>query len=175
MSAKKSNDEIAREVLQGKWGNGAERQRRLKEAGYDYSEIQYKANQTLNSSNSNKSSEQNRIKSDINSYESEKANYSSDLNNYNVSLNYIKQLIDNLTEVKKKTNISKDYSKKFYVVNGISVEDKNFQEIIEEANDIQNKLKQLSKEVSNEIKKLEEKIRTLDSKISTLQRQYNNL
>jgi N-acetylmuramoyl-L-alanine amidase len=37
---KKSNEEIAREVLQGKWGNGAERKKRLADAGYDYSKIQ---------------------------------------------------------------------------------------------------------------------------------------
>ncbi len=38
--AKKSNEEIAREVLAGKWGNGAERKQRLAKAGYDYKTIQ---------------------------------------------------------------------------------------------------------------------------------------
>ena len=38
--AKKSVDEVAREVIQGKWGNGAERKKRLTEAGYDYNEVQ---------------------------------------------------------------------------------------------------------------------------------------
>ena len=38
--AKKSNEEIAREVLQGKWGNGAIRKKRLRDAGYNYSVIQ---------------------------------------------------------------------------------------------------------------------------------------
>ncbi len=38
--AKKSNEEIAREVLQGKWGNGATRKKKLTNAGYDYSAIQ---------------------------------------------------------------------------------------------------------------------------------------
>ena len=37
---KKSNEEIAKEVIQGKWGNGATRKKKLKEAGYDYSAIQ---------------------------------------------------------------------------------------------------------------------------------------
>mgnify|MGYP000584407430 FL=1 len=37
---KKSVDEIAGEVIQGKWGNGAERKKRLTEAGYDYNEVQ---------------------------------------------------------------------------------------------------------------------------------------
>lgn len=38
--AKKSNAEIANEVIAGKWGNGAERKERLSDAGYNYSEIQ---------------------------------------------------------------------------------------------------------------------------------------
>jgi GH25 family lysozyme M1 (1,4-beta-N-acetylmuramidase) len=37
---KKSNEEIAKEVLDGLWGNGDERKRRLTEAGYDYNAIQ---------------------------------------------------------------------------------------------------------------------------------------
>ena len=37
---KKSNEEIAKEVLQGKWGNGADRKKKLKAAGYDYNAIQ---------------------------------------------------------------------------------------------------------------------------------------
>lgn len=37
---KKSNEEIAKEVLAGKWGNGAVRKKRLKDAGYNYSVIQ---------------------------------------------------------------------------------------------------------------------------------------
>ena len=42
--AKKSVDEIAQEVLQGKWGNGADRKARLTAAGYDYSAIQNAVN-----------------------------------------------------------------------------------------------------------------------------------
>lgn len=41
---KKSVDEIAREVIQGKWGNGADRKKRLEAAGYNYAEIQAKVN-----------------------------------------------------------------------------------------------------------------------------------
>ena len=37
---KKSNEEIAQEVLAGKWGNGEERKKRLTDAGYDYQAIQ---------------------------------------------------------------------------------------------------------------------------------------
>lgn len=42
---KKSNDEIANEVLAGKWGNGDDRKRRLQAAGYDYNAIQAIVNQ----------------------------------------------------------------------------------------------------------------------------------
>ena len=38
--SKKSNDEIAREVIQGKWGNGSTRKKLLTQAGYDYKTVQ---------------------------------------------------------------------------------------------------------------------------------------
>lgn len=44
---KKSVDEIAREVIRGNWGSGAERKRRLTEAGYDYDTVQARVNQLL--------------------------------------------------------------------------------------------------------------------------------
>ena len=37
---KKSNEELAREVLKGLWGNGQERKNRLTAAGYDYNAVQ---------------------------------------------------------------------------------------------------------------------------------------
>lgn len=39
-TTKKSNEEIAAEVLAGKWGNGTERRTKLEKAGYNYSKIQ---------------------------------------------------------------------------------------------------------------------------------------
>jgi N-acetylmuramoyl-L-alanine amidase len=45
--AKKSVTVIAKEVIAGKWGNGAERQKKLTEAGYNYAEVQKKVNQLL--------------------------------------------------------------------------------------------------------------------------------
>jgi len=45
--AKKSVDEIAKEVLAGKWGNGADRKKRIKAAGYNYSEVQKRVNALL--------------------------------------------------------------------------------------------------------------------------------
>ena len=47
---KKSNEEIASEVIAGKWGNGAERQKLLSQAGYDYSAIQGIVNKKLSPS-----------------------------------------------------------------------------------------------------------------------------
>ena len=37
---KKTNEEIAKEVISGKWGNGAVRKKKLTDAGYNYSAIQ---------------------------------------------------------------------------------------------------------------------------------------
>lgn len=44
---KKSNEEIAKEVLNGKWGNGADRKQRLAAAGYDAAAIQSLVNALL--------------------------------------------------------------------------------------------------------------------------------
>ena len=46
-SPKKSNTEIAKEVIQGKWGNGAERKKRLEDAGYDYAAVQKEVERLL--------------------------------------------------------------------------------------------------------------------------------
>lgn len=45
---KKSADEIANEVIAGKWGNGQLRKEKLEAAGYNYNEIQSKVNEKLN-------------------------------------------------------------------------------------------------------------------------------
>ncbi len=45
--AKKSVDELAREVIAGKWGNGATRKQKLTDAGYDYSAVQKRVNELL--------------------------------------------------------------------------------------------------------------------------------
>ncbi len=47
LSTKKSNEEIAKEVVRGKWGNGAERKNNLIAAGYDYTTIQNLVNKML--------------------------------------------------------------------------------------------------------------------------------
>lgn len=44
-SFKKSVEEIAREVIQGLWGNGQDRKDRITKAGYDYSAVQKRVNE----------------------------------------------------------------------------------------------------------------------------------
>lgn len=44
----KSNLEVAKEVLEGKWGNGADRKKKLTEAGYNYEDVQGIVNALLN-------------------------------------------------------------------------------------------------------------------------------
>ena len=47
--SRKSNEEVANEVIAGKWGNGDDRRNRLTQAGYDYNAVQSIVNQKLNS------------------------------------------------------------------------------------------------------------------------------
>lgn len=47
----KSVDELAREVIQGLWGNGDDRHNRLINAGYNYSEVQTKVNEIMGTTN----------------------------------------------------------------------------------------------------------------------------
>lgn len=47
----KSNDEIANEVIQGKWGNGEDRKNRLNSSGYDYQTIQNLVNKKITQNN----------------------------------------------------------------------------------------------------------------------------
>lgn len=50
-TSKKSNEEIANEVIAGNWGNGEDRKNALTNAGYDYSTIQSIVNNKLGVSN----------------------------------------------------------------------------------------------------------------------------
>lgn len=47
VAKKKSNEEIADEVIAGKWGVGKDRERRLEEAGYDYKAVQKIVNKKM--------------------------------------------------------------------------------------------------------------------------------
>lgn len=44
---KKSINEIAKEVIQGKWGNGGERKKKLEAAGYNYAQVQAVVNKMV--------------------------------------------------------------------------------------------------------------------------------
>ena len=46
-SSKKSIDEVAREVINGDWGNGNTRRQKLEAAGYNYEEVKKRVNQIL--------------------------------------------------------------------------------------------------------------------------------
>ena len=50
---KKSNEEIANEVINGLWGNGEDRKNRLTNAGYNYNEVQAKVNELMGKKNNN--------------------------------------------------------------------------------------------------------------------------
>ena len=47
VKAESKLEQIAKEVINGKWGNGAERKAKLEAAGYNYSEVQAKVNELL--------------------------------------------------------------------------------------------------------------------------------
>lgn len=50
---KKTNTEIAQEVIDGKWGNGSDRKKNLEAAGYDYNAIQSLVNKAVKSETNN--------------------------------------------------------------------------------------------------------------------------
>lgn len=54
-SDKKSIDEIAQEVIDGKWGNGDTRKSKLEKAGYNYDTVQNRVNEILKEKDSKKS------------------------------------------------------------------------------------------------------------------------
>ncbi len=51
-TSSKSVDELAREIINGLWGNGADRKNRLTAAGYDYNAIQNRVNEMMSGGNS---------------------------------------------------------------------------------------------------------------------------
>ena len=55
-TVEKTVTQLAREVLKGKWGNGADRKNRLTAAGYDYNAVQKEVNRLCNSSTPSKKS-----------------------------------------------------------------------------------------------------------------------
>ena len=65
----KSVDVVAKEVIDGKWGNGDERKKKLTESGYNYSEVQNKVNQLLEPKKTIKKSSIVKVKSGAKSYD----------------------------------------------------------------------------------------------------------
>ena len=53
----KTIDAVAKEVINGKWGNGADRKANLEKAGYNYTEVQAKVNEILKGKTSSSKSE----------------------------------------------------------------------------------------------------------------------
>ena len=53
-TTKKSIDVIAQEVISGKWGAGADRKKKLTEAGYDYNAVQAKVNALMSGATTKK-------------------------------------------------------------------------------------------------------------------------
>ena len=51
-TVKKTVEELAKEVISGKWGNGDARKKALTDAGYDYSAVQSRVNQLMSGSSS---------------------------------------------------------------------------------------------------------------------------
>ena len=47
VTAKKSVAKVAKEVINGEWGNGQDRKDRLEAAGYNYTEVQNAVNKLL--------------------------------------------------------------------------------------------------------------------------------
>ena len=54
VTKKKSIDELAKEVIVGKWSAGDERKKKLTNAGYDYNAVQKRVNEVLSSKDNNK-------------------------------------------------------------------------------------------------------------------------
>lgn len=81
-SEKKSDEAIAKEVIVGKWGCGAERKERLEHAGYNYVAVQKIVNSMVNGTYVEKVVESNkeivpyliRVNGQVNIYKDEKAN-----------------------------------------------------------------------------------------------------
>lgn len=54
-TGKKSVDELAQEVIDGKWGDGEDRKSKLEKAGYDYNAVQNRVNEILKEKDNKKS------------------------------------------------------------------------------------------------------------------------
>lgn len=74
--SKKSIEELAKEVIEGKWGNGEDRKAKLRAAGYDYNTVQKKVNELLKTNKTTKYEVVN-VKSFLNVRTGPSVNYAS--------------------------------------------------------------------------------------------------
>lgn len=74
---KKSVEELAKEVISGKWGNGEERKSKLTAAGYDYNEVQKKVNDILKTNKKTTTYKVVNVKSFLNVRSGPSVNYAS--------------------------------------------------------------------------------------------------
>lgn len=63
-------EKIAREVINGKWGNGDTRKAMLKKAGYDYGRVQEYVNKLLNGGQTSTSDSPLEVEVDLSKYTS---------------------------------------------------------------------------------------------------------
>ena len=61
----KALSEVAQEVLNGKWGNGEERKKKLTQAGYDYNKVQAEVNKLANSTSAPKKKSNEEIAKEV--------------------------------------------------------------------------------------------------------------
>lgn len=71
---KKTVDEVAQEVIEGKWGNNPERKQKLEEAGYNYEEIQTKVNELMAKDNRDTKTKYLNLKPNVSSWTVYKTN-----------------------------------------------------------------------------------------------------
>ena len=119
ITGKKSNEEIANEVIKGLWGNGEDRKNRLQNAGYDYQTIQNIVNNKISTpKKSNEEIANEVIKGLWGNGEDRKNRLQNAGYNYQIiqnivngktqnnSMYYTVKSGDNLTNIAKKYNVS---------------------------------------------------------------------
>lgn len=99
----KTIEELANEVIAGKWGNGEDRKNRLTNAGYNYSEVQARVNQLLASNNNSSSTSSSSSNNSSKILELVKKTIRGDFGNGNARK---KALGSNYDEVQRQVNLN---------------------------------------------------------------------
>lgn len=92
----KSNEEVAKEVIAGLWGNGDDRKTRLANAGYDYNTIQSIVNNLLSSNTSNRKSNEEIAKEVVQGLWGNGADRRTRLTNAGYDYKSIQSLVNNM-------------------------------------------------------------------------------